>query len=49
MGGQWGGGAMGRGGDHFDPPVNSKTKEVRKMKLCTIIIHYVVSTVQPYN
>ena len=25
---------------HFDPPTNSETKEVRTMKLCTVIASY---------
>ena len=27
-------------GGHFDPPVNSETKEATTMKLCTVIAHY---------
>ena len=30
-------------GGHFDPiPVNSKTKEAKTMKLCTVIVYYIV-------
>ena len=28
---------------HFDPPANSATKEVRTMKLCTVIAYYITS------
>ena len=30
-------------GGHFDPPTNSETKEVRTMKLCTVIAYYIAS------
>ena len=31
-----------REGGHFDPSANSETKEARTIKLCTVIVYYIV-------
>ena len=37
------------GGSHFDPPANSKIKDAKTKKLCTVTVRHISTKTRPLN